>query len=174
MSRRRASAATPGDSAGFTQTLLARLGLPPDADRTDIEAAHDELVAFLDSAPRGLRPWAQQQLTTAEAAFTLLSGPGIELPLRSPRDAEPDGTEVDDAVLDDAEFDDAEPEAHPDSSDLGDPGEKPADDLDDRDEDLEDLDDDPDEHEEPAAHEDVAEADPDHDDTPAAPGRPSA
>jgi cytochrome c-type biogenesis protein CcmH/NrfG len=174
MSRRRASAATPGDPTGFTQTLLARLGLPPDADHDDIAEAHDGIVAFLESAPSELRPWAQQQLTAAEAAFTLLAGPGLEMPPRPRQARAVDPDEDDDAEPAAHQDDDAEPAAAEAVPDLTKRDESPADeveddahddldadaddpDADDPDEDAEDEDehDEPEEHEEPDEHEET-------------------
>ena len=167
MSRRRASAATPGDPTGFTQTLLARLGLPPDADHADIAEAHDDIVAFLESAPRELRPWAQQQLTAAEAAFTLLAGPGFEMPQRPRQTRVSDPDEDDDAEPAAHQDDDPEPAAAEDVPDLTKHDDKgPADDLeddsdDDLDQDADDFDQDADDFDEGEPDEDDSD---DHDD----------
>jgi tetratricopeptide (TPR) repeat protein len=58
--------------------LLARLGLPPDATSQQVEAAHDELVAYLETAPLSLRSWAHRQIETIDDAFALLSDPTID------------------------------------------------------------------------------------------------
>jgi tetratricopeptide (TPR) repeat protein len=58
--------------------LLARLGLPPDATSQQVEAAHDELVAYLEASPAGLRSWAQRQIDLADDAFALLSDPTLD------------------------------------------------------------------------------------------------
>jgi len=55
--------------------LLARLGLTEDANTQMIEAAHDDLVQFLDSAPSDLRTWAQRAIAAADEAFALLLDP---------------------------------------------------------------------------------------------------
>ena len=53
----------------------SRLGLTPQASREEIEKAHGELVSFLESAPNGLRRWAQTQTAAAEDAYTALCSP---------------------------------------------------------------------------------------------------
>jgi tetratricopeptide (TPR) repeat protein len=58
--------------------LLARLGLAPDATSQMVEAAHDGLVAYLETAPLNLRPWAHRQIETVDDAFALLSDPTID------------------------------------------------------------------------------------------------
>lgn len=53
--------------------LLARLGLGGDANTEEIEAAHDRLVEFLNSAPRDLHQWAAEVIASADEAYALLS-----------------------------------------------------------------------------------------------------
>lgn len=57
------------------QELLARLGLDDRATPEDLELTHDELVAFLTTAPRSLRAWARTQAEAADEAFALLTDP---------------------------------------------------------------------------------------------------
>ncbi len=57
------------------QELLARLGLDDRATPEDVEGTHDELVAFLTTAPRSLRAWARTQAEAADEAFALLTDP---------------------------------------------------------------------------------------------------
>jgi cytochrome c-type biogenesis protein CcmH/NrfG len=57
------------------QALLARLGLDDRATPEDVEITHDELVAFLTTAPRSLRAWARTQAEAADEAFALLTDP---------------------------------------------------------------------------------------------------
>lgn len=78
MGRRRAALAGSVDSAEVTRTLLARLGLPPEASPDEARDARDRLVAFLDSAPPDLSAWARRQARAADAAVTLLSDPGTD------------------------------------------------------------------------------------------------
>lgn len=69
----------PGGSAGETEAaLLARLGLPRDASAQEVEAAHDELTGFLESAPAALRGWAADQIDRIDEAYALLSDPTID------------------------------------------------------------------------------------------------
>lgn len=57
--------------------LYAQLGLTAQASDQDIEAAHKELVSFLESAPDGVRRWAQSEIAAADEAYALLSEPAI-------------------------------------------------------------------------------------------------
>jgi cytochrome c-type biogenesis protein CcmH/NrfG len=80
------SATAPGvgssrDTANrLERELLGRLGLSGDANSLDIQNAHDELIAFLERAPRDLGPWARRQIDLADEAFALLSDPTTSLP----------------------------------------------------------------------------------------------
>lgn len=67
--------ATVDPSNQLERELLARLGLSPDANSLDIQNAHDDLTAFLESAPRDLGHWARRQIDIADEAFALLSDP---------------------------------------------------------------------------------------------------
>ncbi len=60
--------------------LLARLGLDREANTQDIEAAHDDVIAFLESAPTGLRGWAKHEIAAADEAYALLLDPTSDLP----------------------------------------------------------------------------------------------
>jgi cytochrome c-type biogenesis protein CcmH/NrfG len=55
--------------------LLSRLGLDRRATPEDIETAHDEVTAFLATAPRALRDWAHVQVAAADEALASLSDP---------------------------------------------------------------------------------------------------
>ena len=61
-------------AARLERELLAQLGLAKDANAQEIEAAHDELVEFLERAPHGLQGWARRQIAAADEAYALLSG----------------------------------------------------------------------------------------------------
>lgn len=103
MGRRQAPAADSGGAPEFTRVLLARLDLPPEAGRHDVEVRHDRLVAFLASAPPELHGWANAQSRAVEAAFVLLSGP-------AEAEADPGAeAEADPADLPDDEVDPDEP-----------------------------------------------------------------
>lgn len=67
------------ESARVEQDLLARLGLTIDANSQDIEAAHDELVQYLERAPHDLRQWAEREIAVADEAYALLSDPASGL-----------------------------------------------------------------------------------------------
>lgn len=58
--------------------LLARLGLTTDASSQEIEATHDELIAYLERAPHDLHGWAQREIAAADEAYALLSDPTID------------------------------------------------------------------------------------------------
>jgi tetratricopeptide (TPR) repeat protein len=66
--------------AAMENELLARLGLGRDANTQDIEAAHDDVIAYLESAPAGLRDWAKHEIAAADEAYALLLDPTAELP----------------------------------------------------------------------------------------------
>lgn len=67
------------DTAAFRQELLSRLGLRADASDQDIEAAHTELVEFLEAAPNQSKSWAAAQVREADETFALLTGPEEDL-----------------------------------------------------------------------------------------------
>jgi tetratricopeptide (TPR) repeat protein len=79
---RRTSTSAPAPRAGrplarpSERDLLAQLGLPESAGPSAIDAAHADIVAFLESAPMDLRGWAKQAVATADEAYALLSDPG--------------------------------------------------------------------------------------------------
>ena len=54
------------------ERLLAWLGLPQGASSDDVQATHDRLIGFLDTAPLVLQPWARGQADAAKAARTAL------------------------------------------------------------------------------------------------------
>lgn len=56
--------------------LLGRLGLDGSASDDQVEAAHDEIAAFLGQAPAAVRVWARARLDEADEAYVLLRGPG--------------------------------------------------------------------------------------------------
>ena len=62
-------------AAEAERDLLARLGLDERATPEDVADAHDELVAFLTTAPRSLRSWARTQAAAADEAFASLTDP---------------------------------------------------------------------------------------------------
>ena len=64
--------------AATERELLARLGLTTDASSQEIEAAHDELVEYLERAPHDLHAWVQRELAAADEAYALLSDPTID------------------------------------------------------------------------------------------------
>ncbi len=66
--------------AAMETELLARLGLTRDANTQDIEAAHDDVIAFLESAPDGLRDWAKHEIAAADEAYALLFDPTTGIP----------------------------------------------------------------------------------------------
>lgn len=66
--------------AAMEKELLARLGLTRDANTQDIEAAHDDVIAFLESAPEGLRDWAKHEIAMADEAYALLFDPTAGIP----------------------------------------------------------------------------------------------
>jgi cytochrome c-type biogenesis protein CcmH/NrfG len=74
------------------QDLLARLGLRPGASDGEVEAAHDEILDFLDRAPESLGDWARLQVAHADEAYAHLNG--APLPV-APIDIPPD-EEIDD------------------------------------------------------------------------------
>jgi tetratricopeptide (TPR) repeat protein len=69
----RAAMSSPSEAA-----LLARLGLPANADPQAVEQAHAALIDFLGAAPGDLRPWARREMDRADEAFALLSDPTID------------------------------------------------------------------------------------------------
>jgi len=74
-------------AAQFKRELLGRLGLRDDANKQDVEAAHNVLVEFLELAPRKVNSWAGARTADMDEAFALLSGPERRLILASQRAA---------------------------------------------------------------------------------------
>jgi len=103
MSGRVSDPRSPG--APDDRDLLARLGLGPGASNGEVEAAHDELLDFLATAPSSLRGWARARLTEADEAYARLGGAAQAS--APPETAEPvirGGLEDDlDGFLDDAD-----------------------------------------------------------------------
>jgi len=75
MSGHPVSAEDRAKAAQFKQELLGRLGLRTDANRQDVETAHNVLVEFLELAPRKANSWAAARTADMDEAFALLSGP---------------------------------------------------------------------------------------------------
>jgi hypothetical protein len=67
------------DATDYRHELLGRLGLHADATDQEVEAAHDELVDFLELAPQEMKSWAAARTTDVDELFALLSGPGQDL-----------------------------------------------------------------------------------------------
>lgn len=65
--------------AELKQELLGRLGLRTDAGDQEVEAAHNDLVEFLELAPHELKSWAEAQAADVDEAFALLCGPEKDL-----------------------------------------------------------------------------------------------
>jgi hypothetical protein len=79
MSRQPASLRGRAEVAHLEEELLGRLGLRRDAGDQDVEAAHDDLVEFLELAPPELTSWAAAQTSDVDEAFALLCGPDKDL-----------------------------------------------------------------------------------------------
>ena len=75
MSPRPVSVGDRAAAAQFKHELLGRLGLRADANRHDVEAAHNVLVEFLELAPHKANSWAAARTADMDEAFALLSGP---------------------------------------------------------------------------------------------------
>jgi cytochrome c-type biogenesis protein CcmH/NrfG len=71
-------------NAARERELLAHLGLGPGASDDEIEAAHDDIVTFLDAAPAALRGWARGRLSDADQTYAILRG-GLVDPTPAPR-----------------------------------------------------------------------------------------
>jgi tetratricopeptide (TPR) repeat protein len=71
-------------NANRERELLAHLGLGPGASDDEIEAAHDDIVSFLDAAPAALRGWARGRLSDADQTYAILRG-GLVDPTPAPR-----------------------------------------------------------------------------------------
>jgi cytochrome c-type biogenesis protein CcmH/NrfG len=65
--------------ARLERELLTRLGLGTGASNDQLEAAHDEVVRYLEAAPAALRAWAAAQVDAADEAYALLRGPRADL-----------------------------------------------------------------------------------------------
>src|SRR5665811_1371467 len=67
------------DATDYRHELLGRLGLRADATDQEVEAAHDELVDFLELAPQEMKSWAAARTIDVDELFALLSGPEQDL-----------------------------------------------------------------------------------------------
>ena len=54
--------------------LLARLGLRPGASNDQVEAAHDEILDYLQRAPGSLRDWVRARTLEVDEAYGILNG----------------------------------------------------------------------------------------------------
>jgi tetratricopeptide (TPR) repeat protein len=79
MGRQPVSVAGREEVAEFRNELLGRLGLQATASDQDIEAAHTELIEYLEAAPREMKSWAVTRTTEVDEAFALLTGPEEDL-----------------------------------------------------------------------------------------------
>ena len=80
MSGHQVSEGDRADADQFRQELIGHLSLRADADRADVEAAHNVLVEFLELAPHKANSWTADM----DEAFALLSGPEQVLISASP------------------------------------------------------------------------------------------
>lgn len=62
-------------TSSVRQDLLARLGLPVDADAEDVFSTHGQIVEFLDTAPPAITGWAKRRRKEVDKIESLLSGP---------------------------------------------------------------------------------------------------
>lgn len=62
------------DATDYRHELLGRLGLRANATDQEVEAAHDELVDFLELAPQEMKSWAAARTIDVDELFALLSG----------------------------------------------------------------------------------------------------
>jgi tetratricopeptide (TPR) repeat protein len=67
------------DATDYRHELLGRLGLRANASDQEVEAAHDELVEFLELAPQEMKSWAAARTIDVDELFALLSGPEQDL-----------------------------------------------------------------------------------------------
>lgn len=72
-------ATTTSSPASVKTDLLARLGLRAEADDQEVEATHDQIVDYLESAPSDIRGWADRRQVEVDRIFALLTGPESEL-----------------------------------------------------------------------------------------------
>ena len=79
MSRRPVFVGGSAEATDYRHELLGRLGLRADASDQEVEAAHDELVDFLELAPNEMKSWAAARTIDVDELFALLSGQGQEL-----------------------------------------------------------------------------------------------
>jgi cytochrome c-type biogenesis protein CcmH/NrfG len=74
----RTKSTAPEEAPAVERELLARLGLPAGASSQEVEAAHDDLVEYLEKAPTDLRAWSQREIAAIDEAYALLSDPTID------------------------------------------------------------------------------------------------
>ena len=74
MSRQPAFVGGRAEATDDRHELLGRLGLRANASDREVEAAHDELVDFLELAPHEMKSWAAARTTEVDELFALLSG----------------------------------------------------------------------------------------------------
>ena len=79
MGRQLVSVGDRADAAEYKVELLGRLGLRADAAGPAVEAAHYDLVEFLELAPPEVKSWAAARTTDVDEAFALLCGPEKDL-----------------------------------------------------------------------------------------------
>ena len=79
MSRQPVFAEGRTEATELRHELLGRLGLRANASDQDVEAAHDELVDFLELAPQEMKAWAGARTIDVDELFALLSGPKQDL-----------------------------------------------------------------------------------------------
>ncbi len=72
------STRTTTSAASIEAALLARLGLGRSASAQEVEAAHDGLIEFLETAPPDLASWTRAQVAGIDEAYALLSDPTID------------------------------------------------------------------------------------------------
>lgn len=65
--------------ADIKHDLLARLGLDADANDQEVEATHDHIVEYLESAPNDIKAWADRRQQEIDRIFALLTGPDSQL-----------------------------------------------------------------------------------------------
>jgi tetratricopeptide (TPR) repeat protein len=79
MSRQPVLAGGRTEATQLRHELLGRLGLRANASDQEVEAAHDELVEFLELAPPEMRSWAAARTIDVDELFALLSSPEKDL-----------------------------------------------------------------------------------------------
>lgn len=70
---------TTSPASSVRQDLLARLGLPADADIEDVSMTHQRIVDFLDTAPDSIGGWAKRRRKEVDRIDSLLAGSDADL-----------------------------------------------------------------------------------------------